>query len=93
MIKVFDNIKDAEKLCSEIHLHLQKNCPGYNAVIWQIPVKDEKQELYFVQLPKEFEKQTYQSVDKIDIVLKPVTDKTVLTVSKFPDRETEISTV
>ena len=50
---LFSKKEDAQKLCEEIHLWLQKNCPGYQAVRWAVPEFDGK-ELYMVKLPQEY---------------------------------------
>ena len=51
---VFDNLKDAETLSNKCHNWLIENCPKYCAIIWIVPVKDPKAELYFVEIPQEY---------------------------------------
>ena len=90
-LKIFDNMPDAEKLCSEIHKYLQKNCPDYSASLWQIPSKAEKSEQYAVQLPDEFVKDFYPVSEKISVTCKPFTNKAKLTVEKLPPDWTPVS--
>lgn len=86
MIAIFTDLKEAENLCAKIHEHLSANCPGYNAALWQTPVKAEKVEQYYVQLPEEFEKDFYPvKAEKIAVAIKPITDKSVSMVAKLPD--------
>lgn len=84
MIAIFTILSDAEKLCDKIHLYLQENCPGYNAERWQVPVKSDKANEWYVQLPQEWKKNLYPVSTKIDIHLKPETDLAKELIEKLP---------
>jgi len=73
MIAEFNNIKDAQALCDKIHSFLQSTCKNYSASKWQDPVKAEKEENYYVQLPVEFQ--------DIKEAIKIETDKATLTAT------------
>jgi hypothetical protein len=79
MLTAFDDIKIAEEFCDKIHKYLQKNCPNYSAEIWQKPIELDKK--FYVALPKEFEKDYYETKEKISVTLKTVTDKSSLTIT------------
>jgi hypothetical protein len=90
MIKIFDNEKEAQELCSEIHKWLTENCKGYAASKWQDPVPDEKKLKWYVQLPAEYdyelkeEKEMYPVAEPVSLAVKSFSDKAKETVSKLP---------
>jgi len=85
MLTLFLNLKDAEDLCNKIHKHLQENCPNYSAACWQLPTKSDKSETWYVQLPVEYYKEFYSSVEKIDVVCLAEKAKASQEVEKLPD--------
>jgi hypothetical protein len=90
MLMVFDYIEEAQELCDKIHSYLQENCPGYQAIKWQDPV--EIKGLFYVSLPKEFEKDMYPVKEKISVSLKSVTDKSPFIMFDEDFKKLQVST-
>jgi hypothetical protein len=93
MIAIFSTLKDAQALADKIHKYLQKNCPDYLAVCWQVPVKHDKLAKWFVQIPHEYYKIYYQSKEKIGDVIAPELQKASALTDKpdaswYPDIST-----
>lgn len=82
MIATLDNFTEAEKFSNQIHNWLTENCKNYSASVWQVPTKSEKEELYFIQIPPEYEKNMYQTKTELSKVL--TVSKCTIT-EKLPD--------
>jgi len=65
MIAIFLNKTDAQNYSDKVHNHLQANCPGYNAVKWQDPVKHPTEDKWFIKIPQEYERLLYKNSSKI----------------------------
>ena len=61
MIATFINKYEAVKLSDSIHTFLQKNCKGYNAIRWQIPIENEDGS-FSIKLPREYDTSLYKTI-------------------------------
>ena len=68
MIATFTNKDEAITLSDSIHTFLQKNCKGYNAIRWQIPIEN-KNGSFSVKLPREYDTSLYKTIALIILVI------------------------
>ncbi len=79
MIAIFDNEKDAVTCSENVHTFLKENRPDYKADRWSTIEKSEKEDLWSVKIPSDFDRWGKKLQIDIDII------STARLVDKKPD--------
>jgi hypothetical protein len=66
MIAIFNNEKEAVIFADTIHKWLTKYRKDYKAQLWCVPDKSDKEDLWYVKLPPDYEELNFKEVKVVE---------------------------